>query len=92
VSACAKCGRSTVGAVVGCPVCCAAPAEYVAWNCDGSVTIPRTLAAHLADNSAAYLADGDLGALAAVVCDIAELCDLDHDPAEVHQRIERTFR
>jgi hypothetical protein len=65
----------------------AAPAEYVAWQRDGTVTLPTHLAAHLADNLAAYLADGDLGALAAVVCDIAELCDLDHDPAEVHQRI-----
>jgi hypothetical protein len=65
----------------------AAPAEYVAWDRDDSVTLPKTLAAHLSDNLGAYLADGDLGALAAVVCDIAELCDLDHDPAEVHQRI-----
>jgi hypothetical protein len=53
----------------------------------GSVKLPANLVTHLTDNLAAYIDEGDREALAKLVCLCAEVFEVDHEPADVHQRL-----
>jgi hypothetical protein len=64
-----------------------APLLYVAWDRDGSVHLPANLVGHLHDGVADYLADGDLAALAGLVVEVAEVCGVECDEADVYRRL-----